>query len=1520
MYNPLNKVVIGPNWQQNTNYVAGPGRYSAFWNTSFSQLNLGSLTPADRDQTVAQVVYQVIRFPESTSGTSFATSWYSYDDTAGGFPSNYRSYGDSTRTFDFTAPEYEFECLNLKPRWCGDGVVDTNRGETCDDGATNGTPGAMCSSTCSRNLFDLSLKKFVQSDDAQTPATAVSVTTGTPFTYTFVVTNNGSSLATGTTSVSDRAIPAEIQLTSVPTGAGWQCSLVSGGFVCVRTDDLAVGASFPTISVTAIVPSAISGTYTNTATVNNPDENPANNFGSNNTDPANIRVTPPTNACVPGTTVGVQTAPVTSTTLGLCQAGSAVGGFTSLTGSTADGRFTYGYTWSCGVSAVGGACSATYTEPPQGFNLALKKFIDGVDADNQPTAYNSAAGANINYTFVVRNTGPNAVSGVTTVTDSSFPLSITLTGTPSGAGWSCSIAGSRSFTCTRSDTLAVGASFPTITAPANISATAAVNSLLINTAVVSNPGDTTLADNTDPAHIIILPPIGGFDLSLKKYVGVPSATSDAQTTGTAVGVSASTAFVYTLRITNNGTAAISGVTTVTDPGPATGVNFTGIPTGAGWSCTLVGRAISCTRSDSVASGVSFPDISIPATTTSTTGTFLNTASVANPNENPTNNFGNNNTDPANVSVGLITADVFDLSLKKYVGTPSAATDAQTAATAIGVTANTDYTYTFRVTNNGLATASGVTTVTDSGVTGVTFIGVPTGTGWLCTSVGAGFSCTRSDTLANGANFPDITTTARVTSTAAANYLNTASVANPNENPTNNFGNNNTDPANVSVGLVVVTPICATLTTNDASVSASVPFSRNLTCTATASAGATPTFQILCGNGQTINAATGTCTYSAFGTNTARCSVNGQVSADIPTSCQLNITASIGGGGPGTCQELAFTPVSNIGSTYSVSMSCTATAAAGPSPTIEVDCGNGQTLVGASGICRYSTAAGASFPYTATCRVNGSTQGAPSQNPGVFAPNSCRQSISFSTGAPLPVGGYCGNGIIDRYTYTIQSPTLLTQGTGQPVAPVCTVVNKTVIVNGINTQVFDYYTCTITTQETCDAGGANGAPLNNPSCIACQLTNQPLIGTSTTPRQNPIDILFARSGQSIKLVSQFRSIVGNEVSTFQSGDRFILQGAFPAYIGGLQAGLVNNATSQSLIAGSSIYNTVAGDVCIGNGTMKLPSGAVQNCENYTVFTAGSNGIIGGQSYLGKTSGIPSGQAMAEVNPLLPNSPIVRESNFYVAVNYLNEPIPVRVSRPAISNTAGGNAYIGAQVGYSVNTITAAFISNISTGNFTVSSTAKNSSIALSSTTSSSTATISDSQKDTIQKFGESNTLSVVAQTVVINSLADFESKLTRLGDANNIYVLKKGILKINTPLELTGVKTILIEEGTLEIGANTTYAAGASGASWAFIIKKPTNGSPAIKIASTVTDIAGVYLALSGEAVGSGPTPNQLAIDGNINARISKLVDDRTYIRADEASTALTTGLTINYSTRAFKSPPPLLTQYLEQYNLDRVSR
>ncbi len=59
---------------------------------------------------------------------------------------------------------------------------------------------------------------------------------------------------------------------------------------------------------------------------------------------------------------------------------------------------------------------------------------------------------------------------------------------------------------------------------------------------------------------------------------------------------------YTLSVTNNGPDSSTGLVTVTDTLPA-GLTATAI-NGTGWNCVL--GTLTCTRSDSLANGASYP--------------------------------------------------------------------------------------------------------------------------------------------------------------------------------------------------------------------------------------------------------------------------------------------------------------------------------------------------------------------------------------------------------------------------------------------------------------------------------------------------------------------------------------------------------------------------------------------------------------------------------------------------------------------------------------------------------------------------------------------------------------------------------------------------------------------------------------------------------------------------------------------------------------------------------------------------
>ena len=97
------------------------------------------------------------------------------------------------------------------------------------------------------------------------------------------------------------------------------------------------------------------------------------------------------------------------------------------------------------------------------------------------------------------------------------------------------------------------------------------------------------------------------------------------------------------------------------------------------------------------------------------------------------------------------------------------------------------TYAITVGNTGDGPTSGTVTVTDTLDPQLTLNGTVTGTGWTCGTSGATITCTRSDPLAAGSNYPAISIPVLVAAGAQLGQLsNTASVQAPSDgNPDNN---------------------------------------------------------------------------------------------------------------------------------------------------------------------------------------------------------------------------------------------------------------------------------------------------------------------------------------------------------------------------------------------------------------------------------------------------------------------------------------------------------------------------------------------------------------------------------------------------------------------------------------------------------------------------------------------------------------------------------------------------------------
>jgi uncharacterized repeat protein (TIGR01451 family) len=102
------------------------------------------------------------------------------------------------------------------------------------------------------------------------------------------------------------------------------------------------------------------------------------------------------------------------------------------------------------------------------------------------------SGQNGSYTITVTNSGQTPSFGAVTVTELP-PAGMTVTAM-SGSGWLCSVA---TLSCTRSDALAGGALYPSITVSVSVAATA--SGTLSNTAVVSGGGDASPLNNTSTA-------------------------------------------------------------------------------------------------------------------------------------------------------------------------------------------------------------------------------------------------------------------------------------------------------------------------------------------------------------------------------------------------------------------------------------------------------------------------------------------------------------------------------------------------------------------------------------------------------------------------------------------------------------------------------------------------------------------------------------------------------------------------------------------------------------------------------------------------------------------------------------------------------------------------------------------------------------------------------------------------------------------------------------------------------------
>lgn len=204
------------------------------------------------------------------------------------------------------------------------------------------------------------------------------------------------------------------------------------------------------------------------------------------------------------------------------------------------------------------------------------------------------------YTVTVRNVGTAATNGSTVTVTDTLPTGLAPTAADNGTinGWTVSFAG-QTVTATRNDVLQNGASYPVLTITVSVANNVATT--FTNTATVAGGGDVNTANNTATDTTTSVP--------------FPDLTIKSSHTGSFLQGAA--ADIYTITVSNIGLGATVGLVTVTDTLPV-GLAPTAADRGAinGWTVSVRGQTITASRSDVLASGASYPALTLKVSVSS----------------------------------------------------------------------------------------------------------------------------------------------------------------------------------------------------------------------------------------------------------------------------------------------------------------------------------------------------------------------------------------------------------------------------------------------------------------------------------------------------------------------------------------------------------------------------------------------------------------------------------------------------------------------------------------------------------------------------------------------------------------------------------------------------------------------------------------------------------------------------------------------------------------------------------------
>lgn len=618
-------------------------------------------------------------------------------------------------------------------------------------GSTPGNAGTSVTNATLGQVTGIQSVSLCTPDLTLTKSHVGNFTRGSAASYTITVSNvSPYGATTGLVTMND-TLPLGISPTSA-TGTGWTCSISGQTVSCTRSDALAAGASYPAITLNALVAQSAPATLINVATIGGGGEADLSNDTATDTatvvSSADMSVT---DAESPNPVASG--ANITYTVVATDNGPSAADNATLVVPVPANTTFVSFATpsgWSCLTPLPGnggnvvctdadmaGLTSATFSmvvkvntgvangtvitgtanvsssviDPNSGNNTATVTTLVGTNGPNlsvtnADTPNPVQAGNNITYTQVVTNTGSTAITNGTFT--EATPANTTFVSITPPAGWTCT--GFPATPCSAT-TVAAGAS-GTFTVVYQVAAGTASGTVITDTATV-NASNQTFGANAATATDVV-------GSATQADVALSTAFSPSG------GVYAGNAITYTQTITNKGPAAATGVS-FTEATP-TNTTFESVLAPAGWTCTApaVGATgnVVCNDTASLASGNSADIVivvNVPASTAG--GAVTANSSVTATTSDP--NLSNNSTTEV-TGVG----DRCDLAVTN-AGTPSP------------VTAGNDITYTQVVTNGGPSncTTATLSEPTPANTTFVSVAVVTTGGGtWTCPNT-APVACT-----------------------------------------------------------------------------------------------------------------------------------------------------------------------------------------------------------------------------------------------------------------------------------------------------------------------------------------------------------------------------------------------------------------------------------------------------------------------------------------------------------------------------------------------------------------------------------------------------------------------------------------------------------------------------------------------------------------------------------------------------------------------------------------------------------